>query len=347
MNPDSHFIPPPLEPTISEDFQAGVFQKIRKRNQRFQNMQKVAILALFASSLFIWRQKQMPAIREIPVDPSMRVASAAQGVEWLVEQQQADGAWSASKWGGHDRFSDGVSALATLALLNSPEPIRRESLDRAVSALESRLKAQSIQLEQGPQFYNYILTLYTLSEIQKQMPDPARQSLLQQSYATLIRLQQASGGWGYPDEAPMGYSSETEANTAVTWWVAQLLSERPSLRLPQAEASLSRAQYWLSQQQLANGDVKYQSGGKQIAGPEDALYWMMTRNENSPQLAQNDAYRDLFRLSDLKESDLYQDLWAQQQADGAWRNQQDRWWQAGGQVYLTALSVLTQVPGGV
>src|SRR5690606_2183211 len=102
--------------------------------------------------------------REIPVRQDARVASAAMGIDWLVDAQNSDGSWQSDKWGGHPAFTDGVSALATLALLNAPNPVNRDVLDQAVRSLEDAVLEPNRQKLEGPQFYNRMLTLYTLSE---------------------------------------------------------------------------------------------------------------------------------------------------------------------------------------
>jgi hypothetical protein len=64
-------------------------------------------------------------------------------------------------------------------------------------------------------------------------------------------------------------------------------------------------------------------------------------------LTQQDAYRDYFRYAVVQENSDLRAIQNQQKENGAWSNPQDRWWRAGGKVYLTALSVLSQVPKGV
>lgn len=350
MNIDDPQLPPLPDARVPGDFQDRVLQKIRHDQQKKQLYLQTAALCLLTLAAYGWRQiRQSPsALRMQPV--SKRVESARLGVDWLLQTQNPDGGWSAESWGGHARFSPGVSALATLALLNAPEPVNPAALDAAISAMEKQLAGDLLREPSGPQFYNLILNLHTLTEVQKQRPDAKRQQLLRQCYALLLRTQQADGGWGYAERQPMGYEKISDANAAVTWWVCHLLKSRPPLQLPGAEAALAKGDLWLRKQILSPGKVAYQSGNRHPAGPDAALFWMIAATHSPSQsggVGKADAYRDYFRNWKQPDVQLLENLQTRQSPNGAWENADDRWWQAGGKVYLTAISVLTQVPKGV
>ncbi len=349
MNPDTDFLPPASDPEISPAFQDEVINRIHHFHRRRQRMVNLVVFCLVLSvSFYIRRTKN--AYREIPVKQDTRVASAAKGVDWLVEAQNDDGTWNTGNLGGHAAFADGVSALATLALLNAPDPVNRDVLEKAVNALEQSMGDAHRKTLQGPEFYNWVLSLHTLAEVEKQMPDPERKALLTRSYNDLLKRQLADGGWGYLDEQPMGYIQNASSNSAVTWWVCNLLKNRPALKVPGAENALARGNQWLNARQLSDGKIAYQSNEAIVADKEDALFWMNALQGMKPlalEVAGQDAYRDYFRTAVVQADADLKTIQKQQTENGSWTNPQDRWWRAGGQVYLTALSVLSQVPKGV
>ena len=132
--------------------------------------------------------------------------------------------------------------------------------------------------------------------------------------------------------------------------MCQLLNNRPSLKLPGAELALTRGQQWLSERRLPSGEIAYKADKQVLANIDDALFWMFALpylEEDHPTLTQQDAYRDFFRFAIAQNAFDLKSIQNQQGENGAWTNPKDRWWRAGGQVYLTALSVLSQVPNGV
>jgi hypothetical protein len=349
MNSENPFAPPNRQARVPDDFQDRVLQRIRVDHQRKQMRIQTSVLCIAAVAAFGWHHYRQDPMELQIQPPSARVASAQNGVNWLLQAQNPDGSWSAESWGGHPRFSAGVSALATLALLNSPDPVEPAALEAAIATLEQQLASGIRQPNHGPQFYNLILNLHSLAEVQKQRPTAVRQRLLQQAYVHLLRNQQPDGGWGYADQNPLGYQTVSDANAAVTWWICNLLKSRPTFSLPGAEAALARGGQWLDRHIQSNGEIAYQTDKQLLAGPEAALFWMasplpMLNKTSRPQT--EDAYRDFFRAQTLPSEQLLQSLQAKQQQNGAWENPNDRWWQAGGKVYLTAMSVLTQVPKG-
>ncbi|MDF3128187.1 hypothetical protein P0Y35_03150 [Kiritimatiellaeota bacterium B1221] len=348
MNPDLDFIPPPPDPEISPEFQDEVISRIHHFHRRRQRIVNLVVFGLVLTTSFYVRRTRN-AYREIPVKQDARVASAAKGVEWLVEAQKDDGTWDTGNSGGHAAFADGVSALATLALLNAPDPVNREVLEKAVHSLEQSMGEPHKKPLQGPEFYNWMLSLHTLAEVEKQMPNPHRQKLLTQSYTNLLRRQLSDGGWGYLDEQPMGYIQNVSSNSAVTWWICHLLKNRPALHVPGAEKALARGTAWLDERRMTDGKVAYQSSNNIIADKDDALFWMIALQnigQTSSSVTGSDAYRDFFKTAVVQTDADLKAIQQRQTPDGSWVNPQDRWWRAGGQVYLTAMSVLSQVPKG-
>jgi|GEM_PF-1985994 len=126
---------------------------------------KILIIALsFYSAKVIHDTRTNP---EPVVKQTGRFESASKGIDWLIEVQLESGAWLTK--GTH---SDTVNALATLALLNAPEPVDTESREQALSSLKKSLESQ---MSDSNQYFVY----YALSEHQKHKPERELKRLLE------------------------------------------------------------------------------------------------------------------------------------------------------------------------
>jgi hypothetical protein len=276
-----------------------------------------------------------------------RVASADNGVQWLLENQAENGSWDLSAAGGNDRFTTGVTSLAVLAVMKSPEQVPRDGVQRALSFLEATLDPDTLFSREGPDFYNAMMTLYTLQEANRLYPDPDRRERLNHTLATLIRNQHPSGGWGYLTDSPFRYRETSTPNSAVTWWTVQLL--RRTGPLPGKDQALENASAWLEQRFQDPAHPEYRAGLAPPFSRGNALMWMAISftHEMPPHHEAGsvpDAYRDFLRSQVEQPGAFLAQLQESQQPDGSWVLPDDRWWNAGGQVYVTALRVLAQVP---
>jgi len=326
----------PALPDPGETFTASVLTRVRRlrRRRRQQRLASTTLCALLlAAGGYHWMRSTPPA------DP--RLASLRAGEHWLLSTQEADGSWKAESWGGHTRFTPGVTALATLALLeNDPSP----AATRAGAWLLARLDSPGHHLEEGPVLYNHLLSLHALVELQRLEPDPARTLRIQQALRHLLRLQQSDGGWGYVAEEPLGYSAARRArsNSAVTWWVRELLRASTDLLDGEITPALAKAERWLADCFETPNAVRYHPLGGGVS-PETALYWMAAvwREDKSaePAIPQRaDFYRDYFRSQTLPGTATPKI--GTQTPDGSWSANDDRWGRAGGNVYTTATALL-------
>jgi len=357
MTPDEHTLidrfESPSTRFSSPEFTDRVLNRVqrhrRRRRVRDRAVRSALALCLLGSAGLVARQRGWFE------SPAPRVASANAGVAWLARTQQADGGWDAESWGGHPEFSPGVSALATLALLHAPDPADPSAVEAAADYLERTLQIHTTGEYTGPGFYNHLLALNTLLEIDSRRPDTDRRARLREALHTLVRHQHADGGWGYIGESPLAYGAADRdlSNSAVTWWVCRLLRRGRHLRLPGAEHALEQGEDWLAQRFRSRENIEYRPGGSHRAGPDDALYWMAAEQlaDIDPSSPRNtyipDAYRDVFRMRALAGHAPLESVYRGQDEGGAWNRPADRWWAAGGKVYVTAASVLSLVPKGV
>lgn len=346
---DPSFPPFPPDPDlpVSTDFQDAVLQRVHKHH-RTQRLIRTGFSGGLAALCAFFVGQQI-AFRRMGSQPVLtpRVLSAQQGVQWLLDTQNPDGSWSVSANGGNEQFVSGVTSLATLALLKSPDPVPREHIQKACAVLEKELSGTESLRNQGPEFYNRMLSLYTLQEVNRHLPDPQRERLLRHHVSLLIRSQHPEGGWGYLSSSPFGYRDTAPPNSAVTWWTLNILKRAGSL--PGKQHAVAKASAWLQKRFENPGTPEYRADDPGAADPNNALVWMARAFHPGPDSPGNapgipDAYRDYLRSQVEQPEELLSKLRDHQESNGSWHLPADRWWKAGGQVYVTALRVLAQVP---
>lgn len=322
------FTPPQVDPTR---FEQGVLKGVRRaraaRRARHRAFACLAFTLLGAGIL--WRTGGQARLPETTLSAELSPEAA-----WLLARQDPGGAWRAEAWGGHERFSPGVSALATLALLENLPARHNGAVEQAAVHLQSTFNPNAPLHLEGPDLYNHLLGLKALLAVERKFPDPERAGLLRQALHALARQQQPDGGWGYAAESPLGYSvaSDTRSNSAVTWWVCELLRDGRFLSVPGTEQALERGETWLHLCFAEPHNPRYHPDSPP-ANTNGALYWMARTHSgiagsHAPASPRPDAYRDMIR-SRVDPQSLPKPP-----------TPEDRWWRAGGQVYATAASLL-------
>lgn len=328
IDPD-RFTPPRVDPAA---FERGVLDGVcRVRSARRARNRGLACLAVFLLGAGLWlRATAPPDPRETahtdPLPP---------GASWLLARQDPGGAWQAEAWGGHERFSPGVSALATLALLETLPPGHQAPLEQAAKHLLSTLDPHAPLRMEGPELYNHLLGMKALLAVEAQSHDPEREAVLRKAVHTLLRQQHPDGGWGYAADAPLGYirNRTVRTNSAVTWWVCDLLRDGLFLSVPGTERALARGESWLNTCFADPNTPRYHPDSLPAAS-NGALYWMArTHRGTAADVAampspRPDAYRDMIRSR------------VDRNTPAPAPNPEDRWWRAGGQIYATAASLL-------
>lgn len=356
MNPpDTDFLSRHLSPGSvqpSPHFDADVLRRVRRR-RRLRKACRHALNGIVVLLIGFTLWEKGPWAPNAPSEYRRQRDAALKGVEWLLAAQRREGNWNAAEWGGHANYSQGVSALATLALLHAPDPVDPARIESAAGYLTRQLQKKTPQTMSGSELYNHLLTLNTLMTLQIESPDRDRHRLVTDALQNLIRLQQPDGGWGYTEEQPFTYDRihRPSSNSAVTWWVTHLLSKHRGASLPGGNRALAAGRRWLRERLHSSESIAYQIDGPQ-ARADDALFWMAARDisaletRDPPAVYTPDAYRDLFRTRTLHRTLALKEIYAGQLEDGAWNRPEDRWWKAGGRIYVTAGSILSLVPRG-
>jgi len=349
MNDPSSPLPEfePVQP--SEDFAEAVLHRVHRHRTLRRIRHGSLTFLLFAAITGVGLRHQLDLTHRLRGPDPLTHARA--GVDWLVDTQSAQGQWNAEEWGGHEAFTPGVTALATLALLHAPDPAPSHAMENALAFLATEVERTSFSRMKGPEFYNYLLSLNTLLEAESLAPDAERRTLLRSTLTHLVRRQQPNGGWGYAEDQPLSYTAlrEDNSNSAITWWVCHLLKKGRTLQVDGAGPALDRGTSWLSQRFHSPDQIAYQAKSNTTATQEDALFWMAARMMALPDTRSSnpmprDAYRDALRVGALKNPLPPEDVL---QIAALERGQhQDRWWKAGGKVYVTAANVISLVPRG-
>jgi hypothetical protein len=172
-------------------------------------------------------EKVVASVPAHPQDEGIRRA-----VDWLKARQQEDGSWNAARWGGHQGLQVALTALPTIAILNTSES-PDESADKALAWLLRQQHADGCfgARGMGLPFNHPLATLALLKAAEKRM-DEDLNSRIEAALATILRSQVADGGWGH-------YGSDL-SHPAVTAWHVRTLEEAVDLGWDQAAPALER-----------------------------------------------------------------------------------------------------------
>ncbi|GEM_PF-1624446 len=353
-DPDSSFLesylPPNSSPEASPEFEGELLQRVhhhRRMKQTYRNSGIAFVVLTVALGIQVFQNPPAQLQRGF-----QRRQAAQAGVDWLLDQQREDGSWNVVAQGGHGSFSVGTSALALSALLHAPEGVSRDNMEQAGDFLQQALAQQTNG--SSPLLYNELMAMHSLLELQARYPNNERADFLRERVAGLIQLQQADGGWGYQAGGSLNYGpvADNPSNSAVTWWVCRILEQaervQPSGRRTR---SLEAGQAWLARCFPEEGPIRYTPNGSE-SDADEALYWMALLGQpgrlESEALSssgnRHDAYRDWIRSRSIQNDGMTRDLLAQQDQDGSWQANEDRWKRAGGRIYATAARVISLSP---
>ena len=168
-----------------------------------------AVLAGFLlAGLALWSVRQREAgslAAATPAAPAPalpeRAAAVSAALDWLVQTQSATGGWEAEKWGAQRNFTEGVTALSLLALMEDgpglSDPRRGEAVRRGVTWLLERQNARGLF---GPDctgsMYNHGLATLALLEACTRERDEAWLAAARRAVGFIVDSQKTTGGCG-------------------------------------------------------------------------------------------------------------------------------------------------------
>lgn len=306
-------------------------------------------------------------------DQSRVRAALADGVDWLVSNQQSDGGWDVAALGGEPRYAPALNGLALLAL--SISDVRSaavaQSIDRAVDYLLSQQSQEGVF---GSIFdrslYNHGIATLALLSVYRQSPDVALQEPISRALAYMRDRQSFVGGWGYEGLAL------SDANNSVTAWQVQSLVMAHELELSDARDDLMSALDWMAGTVDKSGIFSYGSTAQDMRTDSTNLtmmgaYCLLSASRINLPVEHSLVDRVIASVSDLARyrpddyyaaffyaaalgsaarADFEDDLNALKSSllDKQRRNEtdsrawlaDDRWGRAGGSLYSTSMSLM-------
>lgn len=315
------------------------------------------------------------AVKPSPSQPSSKHDAIAGGLAWLAAHQEADGSWSAERWGAKKEHTVGITALSLLAFIGKDPDTATgpyaESVRRGIGYL---LGQQDAGGRIGPvcanAMYNHGMATVALLRSMRLDGGGAWKEAGERAVGFVCAAQKESGGWGYQagnNDAP---------NTSVTIWQLQALMLADAMGNHGLVPRIERSMTWLRGMVDANGRMGYSSEDGAPNG-QDALTAAgvlcllsgdsrQKDNEHVAQLVRSleasarqqgktlDYYRWYFVTHALQAAggeeskevagQLQETLIAQQAQNGpgagSWELG-DRWTPAGGRIYTTSMAVLS------
>ncbi len=169
---------------------------------------------------------------------------------WLAQTQEADGAWTPSRFGGLDAYRYSISALCAMALARDPH--QPEAVDRTLAFLKVFLDRREDQYRSRADAYNAALSAYAFALLAAD-GDQAAMATLKSEVLRLRSSQTPSGGWDYEQGA--------SGNAAITSWNAKVLALAEKRGIGEAALPLRKALRWLRDAVGDGNAVCYRQGG--------------------------------------------------------------------------------------
>lgn len=187
--------------------------------------------------------------------------SVLKALEWLKENQEADGAWDKVERNnmGSDVDRSSMTGLGLLTFLAHGETPTSEdygeTVEMAIRYLVSAQKPDGrfCKTTSGPGVYAHAIATYAVSEAYGLTQIPALREAMEKSARVIVEGQQAGGGWDY------GYKNEGRRDTSVTGWQVQALKAAYIAKagVPGIEDALEKASRDLTSAQVGNGRFAY------------------------------------------------------------------------------------------
>lgn len=277
--------------------------------------------------------------------------ASADAIQWLADNQTADGTWNPARHGGSESYRPALTALAALALDRADGYADR--IDKACRALAAR------QTEDGTfggggriQLYNQAIATYTLATLCPRYP--ALRPTVERAVAYIAARQTLQGGWDY--------AAGSEGNAAITAWQVRALSCAERQGFEAARVPLRKGLRWLRGAVRDDGSIAYHrdSASRSDGLTAFAAFALATAGKDFPGLPElgrrvaeslrgasapspvTDCYRDYAKVMAFESTGnktwadaVRQRLFAQRKA-----GDRDQWESVGGSLYTAAFTVL-------
>ena len=157
---------------------------------------------------------QAKANTESPPSPAVQLSV----VPWIVAQQEIDGHWDATKWGGTREQNVGITGLVLLSLAGAGHNERsgkyKGVVSKAINWLAQQQDDKGSFAPKETMYSHAIVTLALLQEVDM-CPVPATKAIAKRGLDYMLSVQTKQGAWGdKPNESD---------NTSVTAWCVMAL----------------------------------------------------------------------------------------------------------------------------
>jgi hypothetical protein len=299
----------------------------------FHRWAAAAIVVISLTSVIFWQNQKKSDQLTAQIIPTPTISensdrSVQEALDWFCRNQEDDGSWSPERWGGDPRFEVALTALPLLALLSAEtesNPQRDQAIDQAKQYLLANCDTRG---RFGPQFFgsSYSQGIATLALLTcyKNQPDEETRSHLDHALAVIMSQQHESGFWGSGGSA--------QPDVTITRWQLKALKMASELGWKEVHPHLSLGTKWEA------AHAQNTSPAVAALSPKGAVdyftvYFATTRLKEAGDETSRDqltSIRHTLRCKQVLSGD----------DSGSW-TPDDRWGQAGGRLYTTALASLS------
>ncbi len=164
-------------------------------------------------------------------------------LDWISRNQEADGHWSITRFGGQNGHDAAATGLATLCYLgwgatHQKDGPHREQVTKAIKWLTGKMRPDGDLRGDGGNMYDHGIASIALAEAYGLTKDPALREPVEKLTGFIVRAQnQQTGGWRYlPGEA---------GDTSVLGWQVMALKSAELAGIPVPAKTIELTDRWL------------------------------------------------------------------------------------------------------
>ena len=213
-------------------------------------------------------------------------------LDWISRNQEADGHWSITRFGGQNGHDIAATGLATLCYLgwgatHHKDGPHRERVTKAIKWLTGKMRPDGDLRGDGGNMYDHGIASIALAEAFGLTKDPALREPVEKLTGFIVRAQnQQTGGWRYqPGEA---------GDTSVLGWQIMALKSAELAGIPVPAKSFELADRWLDS--IAGGPhaghYGYQDRNPKPAMVAESMFarQLLGTPRESPEMLESAAY---------------------------------------------------------
>ena len=164
-------------------------------------------------------------------------------IDWISRNQEADGHWSITRFGGQGGHDVAATGLATLCYLgwgatHQKDGPHRERVTKAIKWLTAKMRPDGDLRGDGGNMYDHGIASIALAEAYGLTKDPALREVVEKLTGFIVRAQNPqTGGWRY--------QPGDEGDTSVLGWQVMALKSAEMAGVPVPAKTFELAGRWL------------------------------------------------------------------------------------------------------